>query len=409
MFTLLYHIKRFCAIILLLLCSSVLSASAQYFDLAKGKHVTIPFKMVRNLIVIQLKINEKGPYNFVVDTGVGFMLITEPSLVDSINIPNKRTIKVSGFGEGEDYEAFVTPPIKIDIPGLVSTNITAAILKKDRFNLSSYAGVPIHGLLGNEFFSHLAVKVSFADSTLQVCYPYAMHYFNKDSRIPITIEEGKPYVTTDVVYNNGTRKKSKLIVDLGAGHFISLENVKNKHELQTKFIEANLGVGIKGQISGLLSRIKEVDLGKYKMKDVIAAFPEDETRALSVPRDGNIGIGLLKKFDIIFDYPNNAMYLRPARDFAVHSEHDMSGLVYYSAGNEFDHIVVDRVEPGSAADEIGLEKNDEIISINFKPVTHMTMQQIDNIFKSQDGRGLILEIYRNKKYYSIPIILKRRI
>jgi hypothetical protein len=365
--------------------------------------------MVRNLIVIQLKINDKGPFNFVIDTGVGFMLITEPSLIDSINIVNKRTIKVSGFGEGNDYEAFVTPTIKVDIPGLISTNITAAILKKDRFNLSSYAGIPIHGLLGHELFSRFAVKVSFSDSTLQVSYPYYTRYFNKTSRIPISIEDGKPYVTTDIIYNNGTKKKVKLIVDLGAGHYVSLENEKNKRELQTKFIEANLGVGIKGQITGLLSRIDEIDLGKYKMKDVIASFPEDDGRVLNVPRDGNIGIGLLKKFDIIFDYPNNSMYLRPGRDFTERSEHDMSGLVYYSAGEAYDHIIVDRVEPGSAADEIGLEKDDEIVSINFKPVARMTMQDIDNIFKSRDKRGLILEIYRNKKYYSIPLLLKRRI
>ena len=80
------------------------SANAQYFDLQPNrKHVTIPFRMIRDLIIIQLDINGKGPFNFIVDSGVGLMLVTDPKLVDSINVTNKRTIKIAGLGKGEDY------------------------------------------------------------------------------------------------------------------------------------------------------------------------------------------------------------------------------------------------------------------------------------------------------------------
>jgi len=372
---------------------------------------TIPFKLVRNLVVIQLKINNKGYFNFVLDTGVGFMLITEPSLVDSINIINKRTVKISGFGEGRDFEAYITAPLKVEIPGLVSHNVTAAILKKDLFSLSNYAGIQIDGLLGYEFFSRLAVRVNFSDSTIKVTTPKNMRFFRKGTRIPISIKDGKPYFTTKIVYADGTEKDSKLIIDLGAGHFISKENVKNKTQLQKKSITSNLGMGIKGLITGSLSRIAEVDLGKYKMKNVIAAFPDSGTRSLTVTRDGNLGIALLKKFDIIFDYPDSVIYLKPDVDFKTPAEHDMSGLSYYSAGNDYSHIIINKIDPDSPADNIGLEEGDELVSINFKEVTKMSLQQIDNIFKSSDGRVLLLVIYRasDKQYYRLPITLKRRI
>jgi hypothetical protein len=394
----------------LVLSCCFLPAKAQYFDLSGNqKHATIPFKLVRNLVVIQLKINGKGPYNFVLDTGVGLMVITEPSLTDSINLPNKRTIQIAGFGEGKDFEAYLTPALKIDIPGLVSNNVAAALLSKDRFSISNYAGIPIHGLLGYEFFNRLAVKINFLDSTITVSQPKKMRFYKRGVKVPISIEDRKPYLTTKVVFENGTPKESKLIIDLGAGHFISLENVMDKNSLQKKFIGANLGVGIQGPINGSVSRISEVDLGKYKLKDVVAAFPDDNTRALTVPRDGNIGIGLLKKFNIIFDYPDNLMYLKPNYNFNIRSEHDMSGLTYYSAGEKYDHIIIDKVEPGSAAYEAGLKKEDEITAINFKTVNKITLQQIDDLFKSADGRTLLIEIYRDKKYYRIPLTLKRRI
>jgi hypothetical protein len=136
------------------------------------------------MIVIKLNINNKGPFNFILDTGVGLMIVTDPKLIDSINVTHKRTIKLSGLGEGDAYEAFVTPPLNIAIPGLTSNNVSAAILKTDVFNLSGYIGLPIHGLLGYEFFSSLAVKINFTDSVINVCYPKDIKPFKKAKRYP---------------------------------------------------------------------------------------------------------------------------------------------------------------------------------------------------------------------------------
>src|ERR1700749_2942740 len=86
----------------ILLCG-FFPANAQSFDLeANRKHVTIPFRLIRNMIIIRVKINGKGPFNFILDTGVGLMIITEPKLLDSIELTSKRTIKIPGLGQGED-------------------------------------------------------------------------------------------------------------------------------------------------------------------------------------------------------------------------------------------------------------------------------------------------------------------
>src|SRR5476649_1356667 len=171
------------------------SAKAQSFDITgHSKRVKIPFRLVRNLVVIQLKINNKGPFNFIMDTGAGIMIITDPLLIDSVNIPSQRTLKLTGCGKNEDYDAFITSVLKVDIPGLTSNNIAAAILKRDHFGLSNFTGIPIHGLLGYEFFSNLAVKVDFSDSTITVYRPKDERLFKKGEKLPITIEDHKPYI-----------------------------------------------------------------------------------------------------------------------------------------------------------------------------------------------------------------------
>lgn len=362
------------------------------------------------MMVIKLNINNKGPFNFILDTGVGLMIITEPKLVDSINVTHKRTIKLTGLGEGDAYEAFVTPPLNIDIFGLKSNSVSAAILKTDVFNLSGYVGLPIHGLLGYEFFSSLAVKINFSDSIINVCYPKDIKPFRKSQKLSITVEDRKPYIETNVSFLDGTKSQNKFIIDLGAGHPISLENMLQKHGLPKKAIPANLGVALNGPITGYLSRLKEVDLGSYKLKDVITSFPDKDyvQRTFNVPRDGSIGIGILKRFNLIFDYSNNLLYLKSNEKFKQPFEHDMSGIEYYMTGENFAHLIIGRVAPGSAADEIGLIKDDEITSINFKPVANMSAEEIDAYFKTTE-RSLLLEIYHGKKYDRVIISLKRRI
>lgn len=387
------------------------SAHAQYFDLVPGrKHIKIPFRLVRNMVVIKLNINDKGPFNFVLDTGVGLMVITEPNLVDSINLKSKRIVKIGGLGEGDDAEAYITSALNIQIPGLVSYDVSAAILKKDHFNLSSYAGMPIDGLLGYEFFDNLAIGINFNDSTLNICKPADLHPFRKGTKIPISIEDRKPYLHAIITYPNGKETDSKLVVDIGAGHPVSIENMIKNHGLPKAFITANLGIGFNGPIDGYLSRINEIQIGKYKIKNVLASFPDETNKQMdiSVPRDGNLGIGILKKFKVIFDYPDNVMYLKPGQLYKESFEHDMSGLEYYSDG-DYKHVIISRVERGSPADDVGLEKGDEIVTINLMPVSKMSLDDIDTIFKSKDGRSLLLEIFHDNKYDNIILTLKRRI
>lgn len=391
-----------------LFCLFGLIAHAQHFAILNNKkRQSIHFKLVRSMVVVPLYINGHGPYNFILDTGIGLMLITDDQLTDSLGITNRRTIKISGLGERQDYEAFVAPQVKVDIIGLASSNIAAAILKKDHFGLSAYAGMPIHGLLGYDFFNQLAVKISFTDSTLTVSKPGNMSLFRKSTAIPITIEEHKPYIRTNVTLADGTSAVRKLLLDLGAGHALSLEKVDS---LPPNSIRANLGVGLNGLIEGSINRVKEITIGNYKIPDVITSFPNSSNiKKTSVPRDGSLGMAMLKRFNIIFDYANGMMYLKPNMAFKERFDHDMSGLGYFSAGPQLDHVFVETVDVGSPGEEAGIMANDEIVSINFKPVNKMTIQQIDDLFRSRDGRGVLLEICRGKTYETVVIKLRRRI
>ena len=200
-----------------------------------------------------------------------------------------------------------------------------------------------------------------------------------------------------------------MIVDIGAGHPLSLDDNGGAKWPTHNAIAANLGMGLTGPISGEISRVNQLNLGRYGLNNVLSSFPEKRGSANAEPRDGNLGMDVLKRFTLIFDYSSGLLYLKPRTRLSEAFEHDMSGIEYYAGGEGLKHVVISRVEPGSAGDDIGLARDDEIVSVNFKSVADMSLEELDRLFRSGNGRSLLVEIYHEKKYSRVILTLKRRI
>lgn len=409
-------IKFFIVMICFVLLVKEVSAQKFEFPGKRKKDVTT-FKMIKNLMIIKLTVNGKGPFNFVLDTGVGLLLISDPKLIDSVSIKNLRSINIVGFGDGEPLSAFVTPSIEVGFGSTTAKGLSAAILKKDIFELSNYVGMPVHGLIGYEFFNSFIVRINFTLNTLTVYSPEAF-IARKGYRVPLMIEDRKPYLMTDIELASGEKIAAKLILDTGAGHPVSLETHNGvPFEVPEVNIPGNLGIGLTGPISGYISRVASLKLGKYELNDVIASFPDYEdvaSRVYSVSRNGNMGISILKRFNVVFDYNESSLYVKPGTTMKEPFEHDMSGLEMTSAGEKFDRLLVNRVEPGSSASEAGIMKNDEILAINFKPVSEMTPSDIDNLFRSRSDRSFVIDVLPHgstsgKERVRVILTLKRRI
>src|SRR5690606_6015159 len=119
----------------------------------------MPFKLVRNLIIIPLYINDKGPFNFILDTGVGPMVITDTRLTDSLEIKKKVPYKLVGAGTGVDFETYVTNELSATVGDASIENIPTVLIVNAPFDLSSYVGIPIQGILGYYFFKSFLVKI----------------------------------------------------------------------------------------------------------------------------------------------------------------------------------------------------------------------------------------------------------
>ncbi len=376
------------------------------------KRDAISFKMVKNLVVIPIFINDKGPFNFILDTGVDPLIITDSTIVEQSQLSNLRRVKINGAGDGDEITAYISNSLKVNVGEAYINHMPTVILKEEVFNLSSYLGMKIHGLIGYNFFNSFIVKINYNQTKVYFSLPETRKK-SKWNKLDLEFLNNKPYINVDLLVSDLGKIKAKLIIDCGASHALSLEALDaGVFPLPNPSFQANLGVGLGGKISGHIGRIAAIQLGGFLIENVITSFPnynDVAAKAMQKQRTGNLGADILKKFTVIFDYPDNAMYLKKNSHFKEPFEHDMSGLEVYFDDRIFNRAFVSRVEPASPAEKAGILANDEILSINFLRVSNYSLDDITNALKSENGKTILIEFVRNEKIYIKLITLKRRL
>lgn len=376
------------------------------------KRDAISFTKVKNLVIIPIMINGMGPYNFLLDTGVGPFIITDPALIKNFNTDGLRPFKINGVGGGDEIDVLLANNVNVEVGAAAMNNIPTVILKEEIFNFSDYLGVKVHGIIGYYFFNSFVVKINYQTKRLVFEKPGVTKKF-KGTKLNLEFFDEKPYINTKVTTSNLGEINALLIVDCGASHALSLETYQNGvFPVPSKNIDGNLGVGLSGEINGKIGRIEKLKLGNYHLNNLLTSFPNYSDVAAKTTvknRTGNIGSEILKRFHITFDYQNNAMYLKKNTSFTESFEHDMSGLEIYMASENSNRFFVNRVEVGSPGEKAGFEVGDELMSVNFKDVSLSSLDEITGAFKAVDGQTFIVEIVRKNSVLIKLLRLKRRV
>lgn len=377
------------------------------------KKSTIPFKLVNNLVIIEMKINGSEPLNFILDSGVGPMIISDPAIVESLQTGNSILYPIRGRGIGPELEAYLINNVRVNVGKHTSGNLTAVLLKDDPFRLSFFLGIPVHGIIGSDFFTSFKVRLNYTRKKLSF-YNFDVGTKAYRKRIPLQVIGEKPNIAVTLMEENGIVDSLLLLVDTGAGHAVSLDlNDENKRIQPNRTIPANLGIGLSGPISGFIGRLNTIKFGDFSFNNVITAFPhyEDEKlREIMTRQDGSIGGEILRRFNLLFDYSRSELSLDKNRYFKEPFEYDMSGIEIYvinEGGNN--HFFISRIEKDSPAEQVGLEVDDEIISIGLKKVQNLALDDIYDLFKYESKNALIIEVLRGDDRYFKFLILKRRI
>jgi hypothetical protein len=387
------------------------------FHILKGrKTASFPFLLHSNLIVISAHINNSDSLNFIFDSGVSSIIITDPDLALSQKLNRSREVKVSGAGAGEPLMAFISTGNTIKVGGVQAKNQNLIVLEKDFLEISQILGMKIHGIIGYDLFNYFVVNIDFPTNHINLHQPEHYKYKpNKGELFKLDVVDTKPYLNDVEVTVAGTTMLSRLMVDTGAGHAVSLElHEKDIVKLPPKVIAAQLGRGLNGVINGHLGRVEKLKLGKFVLNNLVASFPDTNSiRAKMshlIDRNGNLGCDILRKFSVTFNYRDGYMLLKPhhAR-YREPFEHNMSGIEFIAKGQKYDQVFISKIEPNSPGAEAGFIEGDEVISINNKNIKDESLSNIYKMFQQKEGRQVLLLVRRAEELFVNTFTLRRLI
>lgn len=169
-------------------------------------------------------------------------------------------------------------------------------------------------------------------------------------------------------------------------------------------------IGSGGQSRLLIGRLNQVQLGGFVLESPVVQFSRDTTGVLadSTFGGGIIGVGLLRRFRVIFDYARNQMILEPNQYFTEPFETTKSGLLLVVHQDKGKVFRVCGISENSPATEADLRKGDLIIEINGKPAMEFTLEEVHEKL-DEEGREYRLSVKRDEQIVQITLKPRRLI
>ncbi len=376
----------------------------------------VPLQIQRNLLVVSATLNGYGPFNFLLDTGVATSIITSPRLADSLRLRHGQSFRITGAGGADTgLQAYQADSVRVGLAGIVAHHMPLLVLSEDVLNLSGYVGLPIYGILGSELFQSFVVTLRPEEGCLVATRPdaYRPPRGRQWSSIPLSLENNKAYFTAPVQLTDSLSLLLKLVLDTGASHALSIElDSDPRLRAPARRLPTDLGRGLTGVVQGFLGRVPLLQLGRYTLPNVLTSFPNpaDVHRRIDVPRNGNVGYELLKRFLLVVDYPHRRLLLRPNQQLHDAFEHDMCGIEFMAVGADLRRFIILRIMPNSPAEAAGLQPEMELVSINMIPANFFSLTQLSRIMHSEDGRNILLVLRRpDGEFQTTTVRLKRQI
>jgi hypothetical protein len=396
--------RKILLVFLLALCSTSVNAQVLGFSLANGKkRVQIPIEVHNNLVVVPVFLNGMLPLKFILDTGVRTAILTQKAFTDILDLPYSRKYTISGPGGVKLVDAYVTNNVSIELPGVTGRGHALLVLAEDYLELRNYLGTDVHGILGYELFSRFIVEIDYNKKMLTLVAPEIFQPKRKFQKIPIRVEDTKPYVNAEVTLADGTRIITKLLVDSGASHGLMLEPSSDERiKVPENYVSSSIGRGLGGDIVGKVGRIQALELGGYRLENVVARFPDpnsyfDSLKMGSTPRNGAIGGEVLTRFTVIFNFPKEEMYLKKQGSLTKGFHFNLSGLNIKAKGSSLGIFEITDVRKLSAGDKAGIQVGDIILSINGIGSKDLNLSIINGFFNYGPGKKIRMELNRQGK------------
>jgi hypothetical protein len=354
---------------------------------AAARAVTVPAK---NGVQLKATINGQGPFDAVFDTGSGNLMTASLAKRLGLKLEGSATINAGGGA----LPAKVVKVATINIGGLTMSDQLFAVidtpLTKDQDGI----------FVGDLLLQNLPIRIDFEKQEITFYSKEGFKYTGNGTSVPIHSQDGSLLAQATVDGIDGL-----FGVDTGDMYSLSLyAPLVKQHKLVEHYkarVRGYAGEGWGGADQGYFTRADTLLLGKYEVVRPITVLSTDAQGAeSSATVAGNIGLRILRQFNIVFDGPHGKMYLEKNANYGKPDIFNRAGLLL---DNSSDSLKIKTVIPGGAGARAGLKAEDVITRIDGQPPTDETMQ---GAFTQPIGSILHLTIRHRAATHTVSLVLK---
>ncbi|HTU80804.1 MAG TPA: aspartyl protease family protein [Candidatus Acidoferrales bacterium] len=353
------------------------------FSIANGAtSTTVPIEVIDNHVYLDVRLNGKGPYRFIFDTG-GANLI-DPGVAKELGAASAGSIQGGGAGSTTESFSFAKVDTLQSGDAVVRDQVFLVVPVRQGFGVA--AGQHVDGLIGFEMLARFVTTFDYAGRSVTFRMPGAALPQGAHD-VPFVFGGTQPQfactidgIATQCSVDTGARDAITLIAPFVAAH---PQIVPAQHSA----IGVN-GFGVGGGARGFLGRLQSLQIDDLTLPDLIADFSTQTGGFFAQPfLAANVGGGVWKRFTVTFDYPELTMALQPNASFGMRDQYERAGLFLIATGGA---IVVYDVRPQTPAADAGIVKGDRIVAIDGKPPA--SLQAARDLFLQPAGTVLHVEV-----------------
>lgn len=373
----------------------------------------IPFEYKNHFILVKVVFEHALPLTFIFDTGAETTLLTSIEIAGLMHLEYEREIKIVGADLNRELTGFLVRNTHLKLGNLSLPYQSILVLEEDVFHFSEYTGVEVHGILGANTFRQFIVEIDYETRVIRLIPPKNFRPPRHAIRLPVEISRSKPYLTTEVRPANDSAVQAKFLVDSGAGLAMVVHpDTDPGLEVPGKIIPGNIGLGLGGNLEGVLGILPAMQLGDITLANIPAHYQEIPAiidSSFLNQRNGILGNKVLERFTVTLDYYRGVLYLKPNNLFRKPFPINKSGLLIIASGPDLRTFIVHAVLKGSPADLSGVRPGDIIVSMNCQSFRFLDLDAVYRVFSGKEGKGIRLKIDREGEKRVCKFTLKNLI
>lgn len=366
----------------------------------------IPF-IFHDRIIVSIMVNDSIQGSFLFDTGSDQLYLDSSFVADNNILTQKAGMKkIRGVGPNTPLVP-VSDNVKLKLDSLNVTYNDVPVV-----NISTIGGEKIDGVFGIDIFRNSVLRINFDSSYFQIIKPSEFIIPNGYDSLKIFLVENKTIIKCEAFIFDSLNIEGWAILDLGSGHSLTFTSVISEefnfnNKIINKYAITYKNAGYGGESHSYFFRAKKINIGKYTLGSPVMNYSTDKKGALSMWGIlGLLGTKVMKRFDLVFDFPNKKLYLKPNSLFDEHFFSNTTGFTgKLNPSVSVTGFIIENVLENSPAHNRGLKPGDTITHLNGMKISSYSSTERKSLFQ-QDTLELEFKIKRNTEFLIMKILPK---